>query len=169
MPRRSRAQGDRLLVAQGRFLEPAQIGQGVAQVVKGRDERRFQRDGPGKLGRRVGQLALLGENDSQIVVHFGHVGPNRQNLAIGRRRFGQPPRLLLALGQHDQCIQVGRRTVGHGHRLWLPLSPRSACTAAAMRCATSSQSPTTFWRKSLVLGYQGESSRSRSQRHSLWR
>ena len=39
----------------------------------------------------------------------------------------------------------------------------------AIRSKTSGQSPKPFWRKSRIVGYQGESSRSSSHRHSYER
>ncbi len=117
------------------------------------------------------ELTLISQHQAQVVVHLDQVGPQREYLAIRRRRLGQPAGLMMRDRLADQSIELGAfcgRLSGAGHQP-RPSSgeagERSFRTAWAMRSKTSGQSPRVGWRKSRIVGYQGESSRSSSQRN----
>jgi hypothetical protein len=65
--------------------------------------------------------ALPRQHDAQIVMYFGHVGPNRQNLAASHDRVGQPARAMFAPCQVKEGIQLGSlsgRLAGRRHQVW---------------------------------------------------
>ncbi len=115
-----------------------------------------------------------------------------QDFSTGRGGLAEPAGSVFALGKSDQCAEFGLlagRPAGCGHRdlpirletgaiVTAPLGPRLARTGLTMprsggprrrrRCARKRRTtwPSTDWRNSRIVGYQGESSRPESQRHS---
>jgi hypothetical protein len=79
----------------------------MAQVVVGLDVIWRQRERVLKMRSGFVQLALLREDDAQVVVCVGDVGANRQNLAPSRGRRGQPSGAMFALCQGQQSVERG--------------------------------------------------------------
>ena len=96
-------------------------------------------------------------------MNLGPIGTQGERLAISRDGLGQPAGAVLALGQGRESCPfggLGGRLARFGH--WFCPDGR----ARAIRSKTSGHSPSVVWRKSRIVGYHGESSRSSSQRQS---
>ena len=92
-----RLESDRLPKPCRRLIQLALLPQNVAQVVERQEQGRLDRYGRFVVGHCFVGPPQLHKRIAQLVVRFSVVGPQRQNLSIGRRRFLQPPGTLLAL------------------------------------------------------------------------
>ena len=90
--------------------------------------------------------------------------PSSRVRMIAARSVADEPRGSLRSDSPRRSAYPPNRPRGH-HAEPASLSWR----ASAIRRNTPAQSPRFAWRKSRIVGYQGESSRSRSQRHSATR
>jgi len=51
------------------------------------------------------KFALLSQDDAQVVVGLGDAGPQPENLVIGRRCLGKPPRKMFAPCKGHESVQ----------------------------------------------------------------
>ena len=150
-----------------RLLQPAELLQRDAAIAVRIGEGRGQRDRPveaaeRRLRRRRPASAACRARCSRPDAPWRRGRAAGASIASRMRPAWASP-AARADRRVDRGIVAGRRPASRP-----PPAATSSASAAAISAKTPAQSPAAFWRNSRMVGYQGESVRSISQRQSGW-